>query len=66
MKPKTKRDFDHIRWYLMHERRGRMGARRDWYLEVRTTCRHLQQDNTCGIYGTRPQMLAATTATARR
>ncbi len=28
----------------------------DWYLEVRTTCRHLQPDNRCGIYETRPQI----------
>ena len=28
----------------------------DWYLEVRTVCRHLQPDNSCGIYETRPQV----------
>lgn len=55
-KPKTKRDFDHIRWYLMHEGVVVWAQDGDWYLEVRTTCRHLQQDNTCGIYETRPQI----------
>ena len=28
----------------------------EWYLEVRTTCRHLRHDNTCGVYETRPQI----------
>ena len=28
----------------------------DWYLEVRTRCRHLQADNSCGIYESRPQI----------
>ena len=28
----------------------------DWYLLVHTTCRHLQDDNRCGIYETRPQI----------
>jgi Fe-S-cluster containining protein len=28
----------------------------DWYLEVRTVCKHLQPDNRCGIYETRPSV----------
>ena len=28
----------------------------DWYLLVHTTCKHLQPDNRCGIYYTRPQI----------
>jgi hypothetical protein len=28
----------------------------DWYLEIRTPCRHLQADNSCGIYHSRPQI----------
>jgi hypothetical protein len=27
-----------------------------WYLLVHTTCRHLRDDNLCGIYETRPQI----------
>ena len=27
-----------------------------WYLLVHTTCKHLQSDNRCGIYDTRPQV----------
>ena len=28
----------------------------DWYLLVHTQCRHLQPDNRCGIYETRPNI----------
>ena len=54
--PEQAEDFDHIRWYLMHE--GVVVWMQDdaWYLEVRTRCRHLQPDNSCGIYETRPQI----------
>jgi Fe-S-cluster containining protein len=55
-KPSNKRDYDHIRWYLMHEGVVVWVQDDDWYLEVRTTCRHLRHDNTCGIYETRPQI----------
>lgn len=55
-KPKAKQDFDHIRWYLCHEGVAVWVDDGDWYLEVRTVCRHLQPDNLCGIYETRPQI----------
>jgi Fe-S-cluster containining protein len=55
-KPRSKEDFDHIRWYLMHEGIAVWVEDGDWYLEVRTVCRHLQPDNSCGIYETRPQV----------
>ena len=54
--PTTQTDYDHIRWYLMHEGVVVWVQDEDWYLEVRTTCRHLRHDNTCGIYETRPQI----------
>ena len=54
--PEDKDDYDHIRWYLMHEGIAVWVDDGDWYLEVRTPCRHLQGDNTCGIYQTRPQI----------
>lgn len=54
--PEDKEDYDHIRWYLMHEGIAVWVDDGDWYLEVRTPCRHLQGDNTCGIYETRPQI----------
>jgi len=55
-KPSTEQDYDHIRWYLMHEGIAVWVDDGDWYLEVRTTCRHLLPDRRCGIYQTRPQI----------
>lgn len=40
----------------MHEGIGVWVDGGDWYLEVRTQCRHLQPDNSCGVYETRPQI----------
>ena len=55
-KPTVKRDFDYIRWFLLHQRAAVFVEEGDWYLLIYTTCRHLQSDNRCGIYETRPQI----------
>ena len=55
-KPTTPDDHDHIRWYLVHQHVVVWMQDGDWYLEVRTPCRHLLADNRCGIYHTRPQI----------
>ena len=55
-KPTTRQDFDYIRWYLLHEGATVFTEDGDWYLLVYATCRHLQDDNRCGIYTTRPQI----------
>ncbi len=49
-------DFEFIRWYLLHDRATIFKEDDDWYLLVHTTCRHLEKDNRCGIYETRPQI----------
>ncbi len=49
-------DFEYIRWFLLHERASVFKEGEDWYLLVHTVCRHLQDDNRCGIYETRPQV----------
>ncbi|QDS92743.1 Flagellin N-methylase [Roseimaritima multifibrata] len=54
--PDSRRDFDFIRWYLLHDRASVFVDGGDWYLLVHTTCKHLQADNRCGIYETRPQI----------
>jgi Fe-S-cluster containining protein len=54
--PTTRQDFDYIRWYLLHEGATVFTEEGDWYLLVYATCRHLQDDNRCGIYTTRPQI----------
>jgi Fe-S-cluster containining protein len=40
----------------LHERATIFTEDDDWYLLVQTPCRHLLDDNRCGIYDTRPQI----------
>ena len=49
-------DFEYIRWYLLHGRASVFTEDGDWYLLVHTACKHLQTDNSCGIYATRPEI----------
>jgi uncharacterized protein len=55
-KPKTRKDFDYIRWFLLHDRATAFIEGKTWYLLVHTDCKHLQSDNRCAIYETRPQV----------
>lgn len=54
--PQTKKDFDYIRWYLLHGQATVFVEDREWYLLVHTACKHLQDDNRCGIYDSRPEI----------
>jgi uncharacterized protein len=54
--PTTAKDFDYMRWFLLHDRASIFTDGDTWYLLVHTTCRHLQSDHRCGIYETRPQI----------
>lgn len=54
--PTTLQDYEFIRWYLLHDGATVFTENDDWYLLVHTTCKHLQPDNRCGIYDTRPQI----------
>ncbi len=54
--PETKRDFDDMRWYLMHGGITVFVEDGDWYIQFRSVCRHLQADYRCGVYETRPQI----------
>ena len=54
--PEELTDYEYIRWYLLHERATVFKEDEDWYLLVHTRCRHLQDDNRCGIYETRPKI----------
>ena len=49
-------DFEYLRWYLLHGRASVFVEEDTWYLLVHTVCKHLQNDNRCGIYETRPQI----------
>ena len=52
--PTTVEDFQYIRWFLLHDAAHIFIEDGTWYLLVQTECKHLQADNRCGIYQTRP------------
>jgi Fe-S-cluster containining protein len=54
--PETWEDFEYIRWFLLHDRAAIFTEEKSWYLLVYTRCKHLRDDNLCGIYDTRPQV----------
>jgi len=54
--PETRRQYDDVRWYLVHQNVFVFIEKRKWYLGVYSRCKHLQEDNRCGIYETRPRI----------
>lgn len=54
--PKDVEDYDNIRWYLLHENIVVFIEDKQWYIGIMTKCKHLQPDNRCGIYHTRPRI----------
>ena len=54
--PTEWRDFEIMRWYMIHGDVAVFTEDDDWYLLVYNVCRHLQSDYRCGIYETRPQI----------
>lgn len=54
--PETRADYDHIRWYLCHENVVVFVEDKQWYIGLLNRCKHLQADNRCGIYETRPRI----------
>lgn len=54
--PTTARDFDDIRWYLMHTDISVFVEEGDWYIQFQTRCKNLGEDNRCGIYEIRPEI----------
>ncbi|MGD9721046.1 MAG: YkgJ family cysteine cluster protein [Pirellulales bacterium] len=54
--PTDARDWEFVRWYLMHDASSLFKEDDTWYLLVHTTCKHLLSDNRCGVYHTRPMI----------
>ncbi len=55
--PTCKRDYDHIRWYLLHEHiHVFVDHEGDWYLEVEARCDCLGDDGRCLNYKNRPRI----------
>ena len=55
-KPESRRDFDDIRWYLMHDGITVFVEDGDWYVQVPGRCNGLLPDNRCRVYETRPKI----------
>lgn len=56
-KPTAKRDYDHIRWYLVHEKvQVFIDFDGSWFLQVETKCKNLLPDHKCAIYERRPDI----------
>ena len=54
--PTSARDYDDIRWYLMHEGISVFVEEGEWYIQIQTRCKNLGEDNRCMIYDTRPEI----------
>lgn len=58
--PVTKKDIDHVRWYLLHENIWISIDHDDnWLLEFRTPCRNIGPDFKCLDYANRPLICRA-------
>jgi uncharacterized protein len=54
--PRTKNDFENIRWFVSHEKVAvSKDQENDWLLEFETPCKHLK-NNLCEIYENRPEI----------
>ena len=54
--PKTWEQFDNMRWYMMHGPFSVFVDGASWFLLIPGDCQHLQADNRCGAYETRPEI----------
>jgi len=55
--PKTRRDYEDLRWYICHEGVGVFLEKGKWYVLVKNVCRHLDpKTNLCMTYSTRPDI----------
>ena len=54
--PTTVDDFNHMRWYMMHGHVSIFVEDETWFLMVHADCQHLETDNRCSAYSTRPHI----------
>lgn len=52
--PKTKHDFENIRWFLAHRDVAIFVDKRKWFIELYNDCKYLTKDHRCNIYDIRP------------
>jgi len=57
--PTCKRDYDQIRWYLLHNGMSVFTDHEgDWFVEFDSHCEKLGPDHRCTAYSTRPRVCA--------
>ncbi len=55
--PKTKGDYDDIRWFLCHRGITVFVEDGDWYINIKNKCKYLSsKDHKCEIYSKRPRI----------
>lgn len=54
--PEDERDFDQLRWFMLHHGVELYVEDGAWHLNLHLPCRHLLPDNRCGTYETRPYL----------
>ena len=54
--PTNARDYDDMRWYLMHEDVLVFVEDGDWFIQFQTPCKKIGADSHCAIYETRPEI----------
>jgi Fe-S-cluster containining protein len=53
-KPDSWKEFDYLRWFLLHGRTAVFVEDGNWYVLLQSRCRHLRADNKCACYADRP------------
>jgi Fe-S-cluster containining protein len=55
--PASKKDYDNIRWYLLHENIWiSIDLQNEWLLEFRSPCTRITKDYKCNDYENRPMI----------
>ena len=52
--PRSKDDFENVRWYVAHKGVKVYVKNSKWYLDVANRCRYLDKNHMCKIYDKRP------------
>lgn len=52
--PRSRRDFEDLRWYVCHENCRVYRSDGTWHLLVENRCRNLRDDGRCAAYENRP------------
>ncbi|MBD3253257.1 YkgJ family cysteine cluster protein [Candidatus Pacearchaeota archaeon] len=55
-KPESKKDYQDIVWYLLHENVWIFIEEGKWYIQFNTDCKKLDENSKCSIYEKRPKI----------